>query len=221
MSWPPFPWRLRPAGPAFGTVHAVDAAAARALVPRPFRIVKPWPGRTLGGLFLVRYGPGSAVEYNELVACAGVVLHEGRPCAWVSHVFVDDATSLRGGREGLGVPKQMARFEASGAETTVVAADGVVCTIRCRRPLRLWRSRFRFRAAHLDVRDDTGSCATVHGNEIAGRIVAGRAEVRIPVGSPLRVLGLGRPLLAAGLVDAEALFGGAPFLPARTIALDA
>ncbi len=220
MSYPPFPWHLRPSGVALGTLHLVPQAAARRHVPDPFPIVRLWPGRTAGGLFLVHYGPGSALEYRELVACAGIVRCGGRSCAWVTHVYVDDATSLRGGREGLGVPKRLARFEpAPDALDAVVVIhdDRRICTIRPRGRVRLWRQRVRFCAAHRHAGDPAGSLVSVHGNEIGGRLVLGRADVSIPPGSPLRELGLGRPLFAAGMADADALFGGTPFLPYRTV----
>lgn len=218
MSGPPFPWRLRPRGIALGTAHLVDLGAAREFVAPGFPIVAVWPGRTLGGLFLVDYGPGSILEYHELVACAALVRHAGRPCAWVTHVYVDDEASLRSGRAVLGVPKRLARFATDGRETTVVAEeDGPICTIRRRGLLALGRGRIRFCAAHLHAGERDGARVSIHGNEIAGRILIGRADVRIPPTSPLRALGLGRPLAAVGIADGEALFGGAPFLPFRTV----
>lgn len=81
--------------------------------------------------------------------------------------------------------------------------------------LRFWPGKTigggRLPALHRDVRDP--STVSVHGNEIRGRIGLTRAQVEVPEGSPLRALGFGPPLLGVCGKDAEALFGGAPFLP--------
>lgn len=221
MDRPPFPWRLRPRGVAVATAQLVAIERVRSLVPPAFPILPVWPGHTLGGLFLAEYGPGSVVEYDELVVCAAVVLHGARPCAWVTHVYVDAEASLRGGREGIGAPKRMARFIRSEVGTTVVDDRGdVVCTLRHGRLFRLWRQRIRFRAAHLDVRSGDGSRASIHGNQISGRLHLGGAAVEIPSGSPLHPLGLGRALVAVGLGDADALFGGAANFPVRAVATE-
>lgn len=220
MSYPPFPWRLRPSGAAWASVHLVDVAVARQYIPSEFPIVRVWPGKTLGGLFLVHYGPGSVLEYRELVACAATVWHGGRICAWVTHVYVDSAASCRGGREGLGVPKVLARFQSPTGEagTSVVTRDRrPLCTLRFRRTAGLWRQRIRFCATHLHSEAAGRSTVSIHGNELAGRLLLGRADVVLTPDSPLAVLGLGRPLLAVGAEDAEALFGGAPFLPFHTL----
>ncbi len=221
MSYPSFPWHLRPLGVAWASVHLVDVDVARRYVPPALRVVCVLPGHTLGGLFLVHYGPGSVLEYRELVACPAIVWHEGHPVAWVSHVYVDSVISRQGGREALGVPKALARFHSSPDDpttTVITGEDGRLCVLRFHRTFGLWRQRIRFRAAHLhaEARSD-GPLVSVHGNELTARLLLGRAVVEIPPESPLGGLGLGRPLVAVGAENAEAVFGGAPFHPHRTI----
>lgn len=210
---PPLPWSLRVRGEAVVSVHAVDAVRARRLVPRQLKLLPIWPGRGVAGVWLAEYGPGSTLQYRELMAgCA--VLWRGRPAVWVTHVFVDSRPSLVGGREQLGVPKQMAWFrERTGGRVEVTGERGAVCALRLRRPVRLWRQSVQLAALHRDARDPSGATATAHGNRVEGRLGLGRIEVEIPPASPLRALGLGPPLLGVYGSGVEALFGGAPFLP--------
>jgi acetoacetate decarboxylase len=210
---PPLPWLLVVRGEAVVSVHAVDAARARRLVPRELTPLPLWPGRVAGGIWLAEYGPGSVLRYRELMAgCA--VLWRGRPAVWVAHVYVDSRASLRGGREQLGVPKQMARFgERPGGWVDVVGEAGPVCSLQLRRSLPLWRQSLKLPALHLDARDPSGATACAHGNRIRGRVGVGRVEVEIPSGSPLRSLGLGPALVGLYGTRVVALLGGAPFLP--------
>lgn len=210
---PPLPWSLRVRGKAVVSVHAVAAARARRLVPPELKLLPLWPGRGAAGVWLAEYGPGSALEYRELMAgCA--VLWRGRTAVWVTHVFVDSRASLVAGREQLGVPKQMAEFrEGSGGRMEVIGEMGPVCALRLRRSLPLWRQTVRLAALHRDARDRSGATAIAHGNQVEGRLRLGRVEIEIPPASPLRALGLGPPLLGVYGSGVEALFGGAPFLP--------
>lgn len=201
------------------TLHAVDVERARALVPPGLSLVRVLPGKTLGGLFLARYGPGSDLEYRELIVSGATVWHRGRPAAWVTHLFVDRPASVEGGRALLGAPKQLARFSSDGDLVTVGDADRPVCRLRGGKPLWLWRQRVRLAALHRDVRDPSGSTLSVHGNELRGRWGVTRAGVEIPEGSPLRELGFGGALLGLCGREMEALLGGAPFLPLRTLPL--
>lgn len=218
------PWHLVPKGITLVTLHAVDIRRAREFVPSEYRIVSFLPDRTIGGLFLAEYGPGSDLEYNELIASCATVWYEGRLAPWVTHLYVDSPESVEGGRRMLGVPKHLARFTREAApETgvrnriTVGEADRLICRIRYGRQLWLWRQRVRLPALHGDVRDPSGSTVVAHGNELRGRFGLTRATVEIPQGSPLAMLGFGKPLLSVCGRDMEAMLGGAPFLPPQTV----
>ena len=216
------PWRLRARGSVLVTLHPVRMERARALVPPGLPIVPFLPGRTLGGLFLAEYGPGSDLEYRELIVSAATVWYRGHPCAWVTHLFVDSSASVEGGRALLGAPKRLARFSPGGGgedSAAVGTADRPVCRVAGGRPLWLWRQRVRLAALHRDVRDPSGATLSVHGNELRGRWGLTRAAVEIPEGSPLRELGFGEPLLSLCGREVEAVLGGAPFLPLRTLPL--
>lgn len=213
---PPMPWRLRAEGMVLVTLHRVAVERARAFVPSEFRILQYWPGWTVGGLFLARYGPGSDLEYNELIASCATVLHRGRPAPWATHLFVDNPDSVAGGRALLGAPKHLAAFareEGARSSLTVGDAGRPVCRLHFGRQLWLWRQRLRVAALHLDVRDSSCSTIAIHGNELHGRMGLTRARVEIPEASPLHPLRFGRPLLSLCARNVTLLLGGAPFLP--------
>ncbi|HEV2148284.1 MAG TPA: acetoacetate decarboxylase family protein [Longimicrobiaceae bacterium] len=219
---PPMPWRLRVEGLVLITLHWVDVERVRALVPPELRIMRFLPGKTLGGLFLARYGPGSELEYDELIVSGATVWHAGRPAAWATHLFVDEARSVEGGRTLLGAPKHLAPFardEGAGHRVRVGEGDRPVCRVLHRGRLRLWRQRVRLAALHRDVRDPSGRTVVAHGNELRGRWGVTRAEVEIPERSPLQGLGFGKPVLSLCGSGVEAVLGGAPFLPPRRLAV--
>lgn len=214
------PWHLEPCGVIPVTLHWVEVDRARGFVPPEFSVVAFRPGKTIGGLFTAEYGPGSELEYNELIASCATVWYRGRLAAWTTHVYVDNPESVRGGRQLLGVPKHFAPFTreiGTRNRITVGEMDRPICRIAYGRPLWLWRQRLRLAALHLDARDPSGATAVAHGNELRGRLGLLRATVEIPAESPLSVLGFGPPLLSLCGRGVEATLGGAPFLPPRTV----
>ncbi len=220
---PRMPWQLRARGPLLVALHWVDVECARAQVPLELRIIPFLPGRTVGGLFLASYGPGSDLEYHELIVSAAAVWHRRRPCAWVTHLFVDSQLSVEGGRSLLGAPKHLARFawDASARRVTVGGPERPICRLSYGRQIWLWRQRVRLLALHRDVRDPDGRTASVHGNELRARWGLTRARVEIPEESPLRNLGFGQPVLGGCGREADLLLGGAPFLPLERVPVSA
>jgi hypothetical protein len=83
-------------------------------------------GLALGGLIAYRNGPVG--PYRELFSAP--LTPRG---AEVTFMAVDSERSMAGGRENWGLPKELARFEADGARTTV-SGDGwtVGVTVRAR-----------------------------------------------------------------------------------------
>jgi len=125
---PPAPWRL--VGEAWAAATLVDLGAARRAVPAGLRVISPWPGCSLGILYLARYGPESTLSYHELIAIPALCWHAGRVGAWVSRIWVDDPRSQAGGREIWGLPKELACFQW-GPEGARVLQDGrVLCEMR-------------------------------------------------------------------------------------------
>ncbi|MGG6267356.1 acetoacetate decarboxylase family protein [Leptolyngbya sp. AN03gr2] len=108
MNHPPAPWTLK--GYGYLSLHLIDFSDAAKAIPKDLEIVQVLPGKTIGGLFLGKYEAGSTLTYGELIAVPGLVRYGGRIGGWVSHIYVDDESSIAGGREIWGLPKENAQF---------------------------------------------------------------------------------------------------------------
>jgi len=106
--YPPAPWRLR--GWAVQSLHLVDIVAVRPILPPGLRIMPVAPGRTLGCTYVAGYGPGSVLEYHELIVLPALTWRAGRIGFWVSHIYVDHPASAAGGRAVWNLPKELAEF---------------------------------------------------------------------------------------------------------------
>jgi acetoacetate decarboxylase len=102
------PWFLNGFGIAGLGLAPIDRCFN--FTPKGVQPIAVLPNRTLAGLFVGRYGPGSTLEYSELIAVCGLVRAVGRYGFWVSHIYVDDQRSRAGGREIWGLPKELATF---------------------------------------------------------------------------------------------------------------
>jgi hypothetical protein len=122
MSYPSAPWINK--GFAYQSIHLIDVERARAFVPNDLRIVSVLPGKTLGVFFAAAYGPGSTLEYNELIVASALLRHGGRFGFWISHIYVDHEGSMAGGREIWGLPKEIAQF--SWSDTGVEIHQGTL-----------------------------------------------------------------------------------------------
>lgn len=137
QAFPPAPWRLR--GEAILRVQALPLERVRQFVPPELSVVPVWPGRTLGGLFVARYGGGSTRQYHELMVIPALVRRGRRVGGWVSHIYVDDLQSLAAGRHVWGLPKQAAQFSWQSSEEGIdvrMSASGLspLCAISAQRP---------------------------------------------------------------------------------------
>lgn len=187
MSYPPAPWTLR--GFAVQTLQFVDRARARPLVPSELRIVSVLPGKSLGGVYLASYGPGSVLEYNELIVVAALVRYAGRFGFWVSHIYVDSADSMAGGREIWGLPKELAQFTWGDEQRRVVVRQGDrrLCTLSYGRQRWLWRQQLA-----LPTFSALGSDLLFFKGEIESRLGLASGRLEVPAESPFAALGLGR-----------------------------
>jgi acetoacetate decarboxylase len=135
MIYPPAPWSLF--GSGVFTLHRVEIDRARSFVPPQLQIVPILPGKTLGVLLLIQYGPGSVLEYHELIVVPALVRFGWRVGIWVSHIYVDHPESVAGGREIWGLPKELAEF-AWDLETTGVVSvrqgDRTLCVLQGSQP---------------------------------------------------------------------------------------
>ena len=104
MPYPPAPWKAK--GFVVQTLRLIDVEKARRFVPSELEIVSVLPGKTLGSVYIADYGPGSALEYNELIV-APALTRRGRTIRfWISHIYVDNRDSMAGGREIWGCRKR-------------------------------------------------------------------------------------------------------------------
>lgn len=132
MAYPQAPWTLQ--GYAVGTVHLIDIDKVRPFIPKELEIISFWPGKTLGGVYLSYYAPGSVLEYNELIVAPAMVSYAGKVGGWVSHIYVDNPDSVAGGREIWGLPKELASFSwdkssSSQHSCTVSQNDKLLCNL--------------------------------------------------------------------------------------------
>jgi hypothetical protein len=198
MTYPPAPWNLQ--GYACQTLQPVDTAQARALVPTGLTIISLWPGKTVGGVYLATYGPGSALEYHELIVVAALVSYAGRVGCWISHIYVDNPDSVAGGREIWGLPKELAEFTwEQGQQSRVVVrqAERQLCTLSYEHSAWGWRQGFPvpgFSTLETNL--------LLFQGEANARIGVTRAQLEVPGTSPFASLSLGQPWLA---VNCEAL----------------
>lgn len=129
VSYPPPPWLLY--GSALFASFRVQAERVAALIPPPLSLIRIG-SLAAGYLFVARYGPGSTLEYSELIA--GTTVRYGRRFGlFVTHIGVDSQVSQRGGQELWYMPKHLWQFEWGNAppETQVRVWDGtrLVCTL--------------------------------------------------------------------------------------------
>ena len=202
VDYPPAPWTLR--GQMHGHVYLVPRDALPD-VPAGFRpLVIAGRGLVVAGW--VDYQSGSVLSYGELYAAVAGFGAGRRLTATVTHMWVDSAASMRGGRELWGYPKQLARFtldiDPSGTGT---AADdrSELAHGRYRALLTLPR---RLRARTGTVQPLAGRLVAVRAT-ISGAPSVGVGGLEIGAGSPLQFLNRGRRLLSVGMRDFEARFG--------------
>lgn len=200
--YPPAPWRLR--GWAVQSLHLVDIAAVRPILPPGLRIVPVAPGRTLGCTYVAGYGPGSVLEYHELIVLPALTWRAGRIGFWVSHIYVDHPASAAGGRAVWNLPKELADFsveEGGGRRRVEVSQSG-------RRLLGIESGRAR---GGLPLRIPLPAFGTLDGTP---RFFTGWARSRLGLAGlrvdpapdgPFAGLGLGRPFLGLSFAGLDLL----------------
>jgi acetoacetate decarboxylase len=181
-AYPPAPWRL--IGTSLQTLAFIPLELAQASVPSPLRVVPVAPGRTLGGFFCARYTDGSTLQYHELAVSPALTRVGFRAGFWISHIYVDSAQSMRGGREIWSLPKQLATFRWRAGEIEVCDGPRRLCSVR-------WAPRRQEIPAPLfvPVLSLEGSCVyrfSVHGYLTA---VPCRGLVTINPGAPFARFG--------------------------------
>jgi acetoacetate decarboxylase len=143
MNYPPAPWILK--GYGFLTLHLTDVSQAKKYLPPDLDIVQVLPGKTIAGFVLGKYESGSTLTYGELIVVPGLVRQGARIGAWISHIYVDDLTSVAGGREIWGLPKQAAEFVWQPNGSAIVKQNNqLLCEFSSTEKFNLWRQRGQF-----------------------------------------------------------------------------
>lgn len=189
MEYPPAPWQLQ--GHAVCSFQLLDISRVKASVPPELSVVSVLPGKTLGGICLAAYGAGSVLEYHELIVVSALTRYRRRLGAWISHIYVDDPSSVAGGREIWGLPKQLAEFAWDDPSGPAVVRQGeqLLYTFQPTRQISLGRlpvllPAFSRKGEELVWFKGTGTA----------RLGLARGELSVPSTSPFSTLGFGSGL---------------------------
>jgi len=139
MPYPLAPWTLK--GFAIETLHLVNIDQVRSLIPTGLNLFSVWPGKTIATVYLSSYGSGSVLEYSELIVALAVVADKGKIGGWISHIYVDNADSVAGGREIWGLPKEFAEFTWQEKSVTVHQGNQQLCTLNYDQQSLAWRQK--------------------------------------------------------------------------------
>lgn len=189
MSYPQAPWALQ--GFAVAALHVIDIDRVRPFIPQELDIIPVWLGKTLGGVYLSRYGTGSVLEYSELIVVAGFVNYQGNFGAWISHIYVDNPDSVAGGREIWGLPKELAEFTWQSHRVTVSQDDNILGTLNYDAQGFAWNQWFA-----------ASSFSTMHSNllvfpaEVRSHFGFIGSKLEVPATSPFAHLNLDQPLIS-------------------------
>ena len=195
-SYPLPPWRLR--GPAAVVGLPVPLESARRFLSRPLAPVPVSPGWTLGGVLVARYGPGSTMEYSELIVFSSLARAGRHVGFWVSHIYVDLPASVAGGREIWGLPKELADF-SWGDDGSVAVREGGRALLSARLPRSGRRARLPLVAPVWGSRGGEFLYSAGFGS-LRGRLAD--VEIELPPESPLAEVGFGKPNIGvAGTID--------------------
>jgi len=203
MPYPQAPWKLQ--GYAIQTLNILDIDRVRPLIPSELNIISVWPGKTLGGVYLSYYAPGSELEYSELIVIAALVGYKGKFGGWVSHIYVDNPDSVAGGREIWGLPKEMAEFTWDQDNcVTVRQGNRTLCRLNYNRQGFGWQQWIGASSF-----SNLGSDLLLFPAEAEFRLGIVSSKLEIPSQSTFASLNIGQPLLTVH-ADQMRLKVGAP-----------
>ncbi|MEH2237802.1 acetoacetate decarboxylase family protein [Nostoc sp.] len=189
MPYPQTPWTLQ--GYAIQTLHLVNIDQVRSLIPSELEIISVWPGKTLGSVYLSNYGSGSVLEYSELIVASALVNYQRKIGAWISHIYVDNADSVAGGREIWGLPKELAEFTwKQGKYVTVHQGNRKLCSLKYNQQSLAWRQRLS--ASSFSAK---GADLLIFPAEFESVLGLIGSKLEIPAESPFSGIGLGQPWL--------------------------
>ena len=187
MAYPPAPWKAT--GFVVQSLKLIDIERARRFVPSELKIVPVLPGKTLGAVYVAEYTAGSALEYSELIIAPALTRRGSKFRFWISHIYVDNADSMAGGREIWGLPKEMADFKWSADRREIdIQQDGQrLCRLRSGEPR--WLLPIPVLLPTFSI---LGSNLLGFTASIWGQMALAGNELDVPGESPFAGLGLSR-----------------------------
>ncbi|MBW4643893.1 MAG: acetoacetate decarboxylase family protein [Goleter apudmare HA4340-LM2] len=207
MPFPQTPWTLQ--GHAILTLHLVDIDRVRPLIPAKLDVISVWPGKTLASVYLSDYQSGSVLEYSELIVAPAVVSYQGKIGGWISHIYVDDADSVAGGREIWGLPKELAEFTWNESSVTVSQGNRLLCRLNYNQQSWAWRQRLG--AASFSA---IGADLLLFPAEFESRLGLIGSQLEVPAASPFARICTGQPVFTVCCEDLS-LKVGAPKVVGR------
>lgn len=148
------------------------------------------PGKTLGGVYLSFYGPGSVLTYHELIVVPALARYGTKVGCWISHIYVDHPDSMAGGRGIWGLPKELAQFTwqtGDQSQVTVPQGERALCALHYGHTRRLWRQ-----PASQPVFSMLEGNLLWWKGAFSSRLGFGEGRVDVPSESPFAALGLAR-----------------------------
>ena len=188
---------------AFGAIFSISAAKARALLPcTDLRPVRLSPHRALLMVQAMQYTEKTIDPYREFIV--SIPVHRSRRAdlpvasallwqklagsgAYITHIAVDNTQSQLIGREVLGLPKILARFdvtETAAERVADVTADGqAVFTLAVRRPDKRPSLQRRDFHCYTLSPEEHSLFHIPYQSEIAAAIAWGSRSARLHLGS--------------------------------------
>lgn len=214
MNYPPAPWNLK--GFAVQTVHLLDIERSRPLIPPELEIISVLPGKTVGGVYLSKYESGSLLQYNELIVVAGLTRYQNRIGSWISHIYVDNETSVAGGREIWELPKEMAQFTWKDGEVIIKQGDSSLCHLKYSKD---WYSMATWWQQKLTANAFSGlnTELLLFNNSFSSRLGLLSGKLIVPYNSPFSNLNLGQPWLTIEMEQLDLLAGSPKAIAKKTV----
>jgi len=198
-AYPPEPWYL--GGSLLVGVFLVPQPEGFELPDgrHPLRIGR----RIIVGAAFVRYVPGGALSYDELLV-ATPSLGKGGLRFTIPQIWVDSAASRAGGRELWAIPKELETFTRTETSTEVTASMGSVASIDAHFGRRIVPGMLQLALPILQV---LGGRRVLSRNRVIGRIFGLRSDWDFSPDGPLGYLSGRKPLLSVAIRDASIIFG--------------
>lgn len=193
--FPPEPWDLTGVGHITLWRVAVDDLPALPAGATPLAV----RGTALAATAFVSYDDRGLMAYDELLA--GVLVRLGRRVGLsITDIWVDSETSMRGGRELWGIPKELADFGPLTAET----ADGPIASASFS-PRRVGFPVPRLlRGSTVQTRAGRTVASPIRAG---GRVRTAGASWSLHADGPLAWLRTGRPVTSVIAEDFSMRFG--------------